>query len=484
MAAKNIFRKESLEKMASPEELDRLFTVVGSKAWIPMLTLASLCGLAVLWSILGKIPETVDGVGVLINPGRVRRVESSATGRITELKVKAGQEVKIGDIIAVLDQPELKQQLDQAVVRITQLKQVDASQTTIEEERLRLEQQTAEEQRRVLERAIAEAKDLAEIARMKNEKHNKDQRANLEDNEKMARELNRTLETRLMRFRSLLASRLITEDMVHAAETAFNDSKLTLSNLKSRYSELGLKEMETEQFYLQQKARVADLNLQLQQIGIRANQLKQETTQSRFARTIGIQDQKDKIEQLEKILEPQLRVTSKYAGKILEVAVQAGQLTQLGARLGSIEIEDESGASADASGTLKTLAYFQVGTGKLLEVGKSVRVTPVNVKRERYGSIIGRITRVSPFPITEEAAGVLVGNPELVHSLAQPGGMIEAEIDLERDDKSVSGYRWTSGGPALKFSSGTPASVRVTVEERRPITFLFPMLKGLVSTGG
>ena len=48
---------------------------------------------------------------------------------------------------------------------------------------------------------------------------------------------------------------------------------------------------------------------------------------------------------------------------------------------------------------------------------------------------------------------------------------------------SFSGFKWTSGGPNLKFSAGTTAAVRVTVDERAPITYLFPFLKSIMGGG-
>src|SRR5215210_6284680 len=106
--SKQIFRQESIERLSSPEELDRLFTLVRIKAWIPLLTIGVLCAGVVAWAIFGRIPETVDGAGVLINPGRVQGVQSPYGGQIVLLKVRAGQVVKKGEVLAVVNQPELR----------------------------------------------------------------------------------------------------------------------------------------------------------------------------------------------------------------------------------------------------------------------------------------------------------------------------------------------------------------------------------------
>jgi HlyD family secretion protein len=106
-------------------------------------------------------------------------------------------------------------------------------------------------------------------------------------------------------------------------------------------------------------------------------------------------------------------------------------------------------------------------------------VTPSTVQRERFGSIVGTVTRVAAFPTTQEAAASAVGSPELVHALAQAGGVIEVEVEPQRAD-TPSGFRWTSAGAPVRFSAGTSASVRVTVEERAPVTYAVPLLRGLI----
>ena len=64
----SIFRKESLERLSSPEQLDQLMQVVNAKSWMPLATLGSLIMLAVIWSVFGRIPITATGEGALVYP--------------------------------------------------------------------------------------------------------------------------------------------------------------------------------------------------------------------------------------------------------------------------------------------------------------------------------------------------------------------------------------------------------------------------------
>jgi hypothetical protein len=60
---RSIFRKESLERLSSPERLDQLMQVVSPRSWLPLVALGSIVGVAVIWSIYGRIPITVEGQG-------------------------------------------------------------------------------------------------------------------------------------------------------------------------------------------------------------------------------------------------------------------------------------------------------------------------------------------------------------------------------------------------------------------------------------
>ena len=62
----SIFRKESLERLSSPEQLDQLMQVVSPRSWLPLASLGILIGLALLWSVLARIPITAVGKGLFV----------------------------------------------------------------------------------------------------------------------------------------------------------------------------------------------------------------------------------------------------------------------------------------------------------------------------------------------------------------------------------------------------------------------------------
>ncbi|NEQ42397.1 MAG: hypothetical protein F6K00_02070 [Leptolyngbya sp. SIOISBB] len=62
----DLFRKESLERLSSPERLDELMTIVNLKTWLPLGTIGVLLGLGLIWSLVGRIPVTTSGRGHLV----------------------------------------------------------------------------------------------------------------------------------------------------------------------------------------------------------------------------------------------------------------------------------------------------------------------------------------------------------------------------------------------------------------------------------
>lgn len=99
-AQSTIFRKESLERLSSPEQLDQLMQVVSLKSWLPLLSLGSLIALALLWSIVGRIPITATGKGILVHP-------SAASNQLISLSYfspQEGQQIQPGmELIIVPD---------------------------------------------------------------------------------------------------------------------------------------------------------------------------------------------------------------------------------------------------------------------------------------------------------------------------------------------------------------------------------------------
>lgn len=103
----NMFRKAALEKLASPERLDTLMQVTSPAGWLALLAMAVVLILVVLWGFFGSMAIKVEGTGILLRGSSVLAVTSSTSGRVTEILVRPGEQVKAGQEVARVGQEDL-----------------------------------------------------------------------------------------------------------------------------------------------------------------------------------------------------------------------------------------------------------------------------------------------------------------------------------------------------------------------------------------
>src|SRR5829696_1972519 len=125
----------------SPDQLNQLFVVVRPRGWLALAGLAVLAVAGLGWGLLARIPEAVNGPGVLLVPGGVRSVQARGGGQVVEVRVRPGQTVKAGDVIAVLNIPDAQAELARAKTRLDELDATDRGQIALET--LRVEQEEA-----------------------------------------------------------------------------------------------------------------------------------------------------------------------------------------------------------------------------------------------------------------------------------------------------------------------------------------------------
>lgn len=468
-----MFRQEALDRLRSPEDLNQLLTIVRRRAWLSVATLGILCVAGVVWSIYGMIPVTVDGFGVLINPGNVKGIQSASGGQLVELHFRVGQAVRRGDVLATLNQEPLQKELRQEQDRLDELRAKNRLAQADDDERVRMERIALQEQRKFVADEIKASENLANKARDRNREFVDEQMKTLEKTRELTVKLNQALREKVATIKSLRDQGLTSDDLVLDAESSFADSELRVANVAVDVLGTDLRKLENEQSQLQHQNRVADLQLKILELSIAEKRLMQELAAKKNERELEEHETERRIERLKFQLERSTRVLSDFDGRLLELTVSVGQVIAEGTRIGTIEL-DSPGSQ------LRNVAYFPVKDGKRIKPGDPIHVTPATVQRERYGSILGTVTRVSSFPVTQEAAVNVLGSSEIAAALMQRGGAIEVEAELQADPNAPSGYRWTSQGPPIRFSAGTTTNVRITIERRRPISYVFPILRAWV----
>ena len=98
---KSLFRDEAMDKMLSPDELDRLMRVTDPRGWLALIALLALAAAAVVWGVFGTVPVQAEGdKGVLLGGDSRSQAVSQTSGLVTDVRVEIGDDVREGQVLA------------------------------------------------------------------------------------------------------------------------------------------------------------------------------------------------------------------------------------------------------------------------------------------------------------------------------------------------------------------------------------------------
>lgn len=411
------FRKSALEKLSTPEKLDQLIKVTGPKAWIALATVVVALLTGIVWSFLGTVKTKIDVVGVVIG-GEVHEVVATSQGQLVALKVKIGDQVKKGDIVATIQQPDLLRQIEDAEAVVSDRKFEMGKLASYGSQGSQLQGELINQTRFSIQGEIeAEKKKLSF--------------------------LNNQLESE----NALLSKGLITKSQVAITRQQIEASKNAIERLKGQIVETSTQQHNLG-FDMQQK-----VTLQSQRIAEAERNL------------LFLRERYDN----------QTNIRSQYDGEVVEVLTDAGVVLGLGAplfKLKNLKVDEKQLAQ------LKGVLYIPSKDGKKIKKGMEALVVPSTVQPQEYGFIKGKVTYVSDFPITQQGMLNSVKNDQLAKGLLAAGPLFEVHVDFERDPKSYSGYKWTSAnGPDLLIKEGTSCMGKVTIKQEPPVTIVIPAFK-------
>lgn len=284
MSESRVFRKVSLERLSSPEQLDQLMQVTNPQGWLALGTLILLILAALMWGIFGSIPTEALGEGILLRRGGVSALVANGTGQVEEMLVEVGDEIAAGQVVATIRQELQARQLED----LESKRDVQASGLgdleRYAEEQKRLTAANLEHQRANLARTIATLERNIEI-----------------------------LQERIEVQRGLLAEGLITQQTQLTTEQELNAARDQAATQRLELGGLTLRHLETTQQLDQQvetrRATLRDLELEVRE---------QRAT-----------------------LNENARVVATGAGRVLELMVDRGDVLSPGTPILSMEVVSE-----------------------------------------------------------------------------------------------------------------------------------------------
>jgi HlyD family secretion protein len=411
----NVFRKVSLDRLSSPEQLDQLMQVTDARGWIILSAFGVVLTTAVLWGLLGSIAHDVPCSGMLVKSGGVLEVSALSNGRITDLAVRAGDMVTEGQVVARMSQPELADRLLEAKAVVAELKTQHEELMSHGSKEVALQTRLLAKQRTTIAQSIAAAERSAKAHR----------------------------------------------------ETVELQTKLVQEGLLTRQTALATRHQldQTEQ-------QIGDGQSELVEISVREQELRASHEEAVSASRTKIAAQERVVAVLEREIKSKGEVVSQHTGRILEIIADQGTLVGAGDAIVTLDLMGRTVKE------LEVILYVPSSYGKQIQVGMTAYVSPSTVKREEFGLMVGRVTYVSDYPATSRGMLRILKNDKLLATLVGDDSPYEVHADLLVDERTFSGYKWSSSqGPPLKIQSGTRVAAYVTVASRRPIEMVIPLLR-------
>jgi HlyD family secretion protein len=427
MTNEHLFRPEAEAQLRRPEELATALRLVGSGHVAALVALCLATAAAVAAAVFLQVPINVAGTGVVLSSKGVLEftVSSDHEGRIVDILVDVGQRVVPGQEVARIVQPALQTELKLAESELDLVRQEERSVRKLQAETTKIFDGVRKQQE-------ATARETIELLHQRRELLEK-----LADGMEALRRSGNTTFERYLQVRAELAQVL---------ERISTENGRLLA------------------FSLESYEKQAQYERELQAL---------ETRRAQAERQIG--RLKDRIAN-------ETSVRSTEHGIVSELKEYPGDLVRFDTPLLSLLPVDES-FSDFRPGTTRLVAavFIPAKDGKKIRDGMSVLVEPTSVRRDVFGSIRGVVTKTSIVAASPEQMRHMLRNDDLVRKLTAEGPPFLITVELERDARAPSGFRWTtSTGPDTQVTAGTLLEAKVQTERVSLLGLILPAVKELL----
>ena len=527
----DLFRKSSLEKLSSPEQLDKMIVITSPSFWLAMLGAAFIVATALVWSIFGRLPENVDTQGIYVNRAGIQSVYCEGSGTVAEIKVQDGDTVKKGDIIAVLDTSDIDEKIAEYEEKKAAVESVSEDGTTVSGEisdnkdvlalyndlyqsveMLKYQTEQLDQKRATL--AATEQKYLdieAKYYESFNVGDSTEAQVDYSDKQStyssavqfadqakssyiQARSSYKQAEAAYDAAEAAFERGAITEEMLLEYEAAMDSARAAMDEAEELYDDYDEDRIDEEREYEQAKGlyiakneAVNKAQAQQSELGNRYNVISQQYNSEKSA----VENLEDNISQT-KI---QINVTKTYIlsslkseykdyldqkevseikaitdGRVSDLAVSAGSVIGQGTEIAKIQKGEDSDRVV--------VCYVPVSEGRKVKAGMKVLIYPSTVNKQEYGHMEATVANVDDYITSTTDMQRQLGDSNLVESFMQNGPVVEVRCELKTDPNTVSGYYWSSNkGTSVNIDGGTMMEASIVISEKPPISLLIPFLK-------
>jgi len=419
-----VFREKVLENQSRSDDLDQALHLTNPLGWLVLVVVLTLLVSGLVWSTVADAPIKIIGQGILLSRQGVVEVVANNQGRVMDLAVAPGDDVRAEDVVAVIDQSDLELELSLAEA---QLEATHGQYDRITEFHKR-------------ERGAKERMTAARISASR-------------QSIKMAEE-----RLKLLRQRDEGLGRLNNKGLVLRDKLIANQLEIsqTIDQIAEHKNEIASLELESSVDEVDRERELLDILEKIDELDQNVRGLDRKLTRNHV-------------------------VKSPFSGHVVEAKVNVGEYLNPGTPLFTLLREDDG---AENGSPLMAVIYVPPADGKKIKVGMPVEIAPTTVKREEYGFLLGKVSHVAEVPSTTDGMMRKLKNDQLVKTLSgDSGAPFEVQVELLRDTSTPTGYRWSSSqGPVdAAINSGTLADAEVTVRTMKLAGLVIPALDRLFS---
>ena len=267
------FRKSALDRLATPERLDRTLFVTSPRGWVAIAALGAMAVVVTVWAFVGEVATYVDANGILLSRGgTVVDVVAAGSGTVARIAPAVGDLVEEGAVVAEIANPEVSERYAGALAL------VDERRAGVEDTRAAV--------------AAEDALIAGNLAR---------QRERLDSLELSSREALETARERLENHQQLFTERVVTRVTVERSQTAFDQARRALFAVLSERDNLESTELQRRNG---NNARIGEAEARLQAAERQVNELA--------------------------VVLDTRQVTAPFSGRVTEIKTQLGAVIQAG----------------------------------------------------------------------------------------------------------------------------------------------------------
>jgi len=380
--------------------LTREIRVIGRPAWMILGGIATAAAGLVVWSFVGKLQTKVSGPCMVLSSEGVVDVKAGAGGRIAEVSVRPGAEVREGDLIATLSQPDQDERIKRMQARLVEIERRAASIGSLSSRGVALSNEAFARRMDFVERQIEVARSRTEIERNQ-------------------------IETA----RQLVEQRLATRRSLEEAQRALEVTEMSIAVLRRQLTDIERERTELAKREAEERSQIA-----LERSEARRELALLESERGRAT-----------------------AVRSAFAGRVVEIKAGRGTLVSGETPVALLERRGEAGG-------VEVVMYVASSDGKKIAVGSATELLPATARKDEHGYLRGKVSYVSDYPATPQALQATLGSEELVKELASLSAPFEVRIHLDQLDGKPVWTRASDETPAVRAGTLCAGKVTVRNE--------------------